>query len=183
MYHFDNSVVAGSEKVGISKVGTGPVWWLPSLQRTILVWLQTMCIQRFKVCMWRQWNGGGGGCKAIPAYVLVISVCLSARLSTVRLTWLTSALKFWKENGCYNTIYALTLHDCSSRFDHMVNPIRVFTCPLGYILEIHKCCVINMTFNYRLFMVLSLEGGGGLKCTPLLNVLNKHVKLVFFYEY
>ena len=30
-------------------------------------------------------------------------------------------------------------------------------------------------------MVLSLEGG--LKCTSLPNVLNKHVKLFVFYEY
>ena len=67
-----------------------------------------------------------------------------------------------KKNGFYYTIYALTLHDCSDRFDHMVNTIRVFTCPLGYIL--------SMKINFRLFMVLSLEGGGGLKCTPLPNV-------------
>ena len=47
-----------------------------------------------------------------------------------------------KENGFYGTIYALTLHDCSNGFDHMVNPIRVFTCPLGYILSIHVALLI-----------------------------------------
>ena len=64
-----------------------------------------------------------------------------------------------KENGFYGTIYALTLHDCG--FDHVVNPIRVFTCPLGYILSIHVALLIwKLIFVCLfLFMVLSLEGG------------------------
>ena len=47
-----------------------------------------------------------------------------------------------KENRFYGTIYVLTLYDCSNGFDHMVNPIRVFTCPLGYILSIHVALLI-----------------------------------------
>ena len=47
-----------------------------------------------------------------------------------------------KENGRSSTIYALTLHDCSNRHDHMINPIRVFTCPLGYTLSINVALLI-----------------------------------------